>query len=240
MRSDELSFLQNLKQMEINLRPAQYEKLFTYLQKLLDANQTTNLTAITDYSLALIKHLLDSLLILKHDVFLKARRILDVGSGGGLPSIPLAICHPEKQFISLEATQKKVNFQSQVCQNLTIRNHLACWGRSEKYAHDPRHRETYDLVIARALAAANTLAELTLPFVVPSGHAIFYKAKDYQNELQTADPAITILGGRVTERVSIILPGHHGERNLIIVEKVKPSPFQYPRRPGLPQKSPLK
>jgi 16S rRNA (guanine527-N7)-methyltransferase len=240
MRFDELSFLQNLQEIEINLNPAQYKKLFTYLQKLLDANQTTNLTAITDYSQALIKHLFDSLLILKHDVFLKARRILDVGSGGGLPSIPLAICCPEKQFISLEATKKKVNFQSQICQDLTIPNHFACWGRSEEYAHDQRHRETYDLVIARALATANTLAELTLPFLALSGHAIFYKAKDYQNELQTAESAITILGCRILDRVSITLPGQYGERNLIIIKKVKPSPSQYPRRPGLPQKSPLK
>jgi 16S rRNA (guanine527-N7)-methyltransferase len=240
MRSDELNLINQFKQLNIQITSQQFEKLLAYLQKLLFTNQTTNLTAITDYSEALIKHLLDSLLILNQEVFINAYQIMDVGSGGGLPSIPLAICHPEKQFVSLEATRKKVNFQQQVASELGIQNHRALWGRSEEYAHDSRHREQYDLVLARALAATNTLAELTLPFVALNHYTVFYKAKDCFNELSTAEKAIKLLGGSVNAKIQINLPDDNGERNLIIIKKLKTTPNNYPRRPGLPQKAPLK
>jgi 16S rRNA (guanine527-N7)-methyltransferase len=240
MRPDEIRLIKHLQQLNIEITVAQYEKLFVYLQKLLITNQTTNLTAITDYSEALVKHLFDSLIILDQPVFINANNILDVGSGAGLPSIPLAICHPEKRFFSLEATRKKVNFQQQACEELDIKNHFVFWGRAEEYAHDRNHREQYDLVLARALAATDTLAELTLPFVALDQYAIYYKAKEYLSELQNAEKAIKLLGGLVIKSVKTDLPDENGTRSLIMIKKLNTTPKNYPRRSGLPQKAPLK
>jgi 16S rRNA (guanine527-N7)-methyltransferase len=240
MRPDELRFIEHLQQLSIQILTEQSLLLFAYLQKLLSANQTTNLTAIDNYTEALTKHLLDSLLITNQPIFQNAQRILDVGSGAGLPGIPLAICFPDKVFISIEATRKKINFQQQTCKELGIKNHHAIWGRSEELAHDPNHRENYDLVLARALAATDSLAELTLPFVTLNHYAIFFKAKDYLNELQNAKSALKLLGGSVSDVITIKLPDNHGVRNLLLIKKTNTTPNNYPRRPGLPQKSPIK
>jgi 16S rRNA (guanine527-N7)-methyltransferase len=240
MRPDELNFIKYLEQLNIQLTSSQYEKLFFYLHELLIANRTSNLTAINDYAEALTKHLYDSLLILNQEPFVAAHTILDVGSGGGLPGIPLAICHPKKNFVSIEATRKKVNFQLKVGKMLHLANHTALWGRCEEYAHNHDHREQYDLVLARALAATATLAELTLPFVAPKQYALFYKGKDYLNELEIAFPAIKRLGGSVSNIETVNLPDNTGVRNLIIIRKISASPTNLPRRSGLPQKKPLK
>jgi 16S rRNA (guanine527-N7)-methyltransferase len=240
MRPDELNLINDLKRLNIELTTTHYNQLFTYLHELLIANRTTNLTAISDYSEALIKHLFDSLLILNQPSFLTAHTILDIGSGGGLPSIPLAICHPEKHFISLEATRKKILFQQQVAEKLHLSSHTALWGRCEEYAHNPAYREQYDLVLARAVAPTVTLAEIALPFVAKNQYALFYKGRDYLNELEIANSTIHLLGGLVNDTVKINLPDNLGERNLIIIKKVTSSPPNLPRRSGLPQKAPLK
>jgi 16S rRNA (guanine527-N7)-methyltransferase len=240
MRPEEINFRNYIDKMEFKISDQKFQKLFAYLKMLLLANQTTNLTAITDYAEALIKHLYDSLLIINHPVFQDARLILDVGSGGGLPGIPLAICNPGKRFISLEATKKKANFQEKADNELEIKNHTVLWGRSEELAHDRNHREQYDLVIARALAATDTLTELTLPFVALNHYAVFYKAKEYAAEFENAQPALRLLGGLLKEVISFGLPDENGIRNLLLIKKLIPTPSKYPRRPGLPQKAPLK
>ena len=240
MNTAELEFIKQLQGLGCALPEAVYEKLFALIKRLLIANETTNLTAITDYSEALVKHLYDSLVILNLPVFQNASQIIDVGSGAGFPGIPLAICCPQKQFFSLEATAKKVNFQKAVCSELAVTNHTALWGRAEEAGNDVAQRETYDLVMARALAATATLAELTLPFVKPSGFAVFYKAKGYQEEIESAGTAIKTLGGQVAAVHNFILPDGSGERNIIVIKKTAPTPKKFPRRSGLPQKSPLK
>jgi 16S rRNA (guanine527-N7)-methyltransferase len=240
MKPEEIFIIKELEKIQIQISEATYTKLFSYIQHLLFVNKITNLTSITDYSNALIKHLYDSLVILKHPIFLRAQKIIDVGSGGGLPSIPLAICTPDKKFASIEATRKKVDFQKEICQDLHITNHIAIWGRAEELGQDPLHRQEYDLVIARALAATDILAELTLPFAKINGYTFFYKAKEYQNELIFADNAIKSLGGLYHSIIEIQLPANAGERNILILQKVKNTHAKFPRRPGIPQKTPIK
>jgi 16S rRNA (guanine527-N7)-methyltransferase len=240
MKPEEISIINELNRLQIKLPEATYQKLFSYIGQLLMANQTTNLTAITGYSEALIKHLFDSLIILKSPFFLEAKSILDVGSGAGLPGIPLAICCPEKHFVSMEATRKKVEFQRAVSQELHINNHTVIWGRAEELGNDSLYRQKFDVVVARALAATTILAELTLPFVKLNGFAFYYKAKEYQNELDAAANAMSILGGYYHSTLEIKLPDCAGVRNIIIIKKAKNTPMKYPRRPGIPQKNPIK
>ncbi|HYH03499.1 MAG TPA: 16S rRNA (guanine(527)-N(7))-methyltransferase RsmG [Bacillota bacterium] len=236
----ELDFISYQQQAGIQLEAPVYEKLFDFIKILLKTNETVNLTAITDYSEALMKHLYDSLVILNLPAYQNSSTILDVGSGGGIPGIPLAICSPEKTITSLEATSKKINFQKETGVQLNLTNHLPVWGRAEELGHQTEHREKYDLVIARALAATNTLIELTLPFIALSGYALFYKAKNYQDEITDAQTALQTVGGEIESVHNFKLPGESVERNIIIIKKVRSTPKKYPRRSGLPQKSPIR
>lgn len=239
MNQIETTFDNTLREAGIVLAPAVLERLFVFIRLLLDANETLNLTAITDYREALYKHLFDSLVILLRPEFQTARRILDVGSGAGIPALPLAVAAPDKTVVTLEATRKKVQFQEEACSRLGIDNCRPTWGRAEEAAHKETERESYDLVVARAVAATNVLAELTVPFAKPGGFIILYKARDYQAELEVSASAITTCGASVTQCLTVELPMNFGTRTLILLKKLFPTPATYPRRPGIPQKRPL-
>lgn len=228
-----------LNQIPLQITNDQSDQLMEYLRLLLRANQTTNLTAITDFNEALVKHIYDSLLIMTVPEFESAKSIIDVGSGGGLPGIPLAICNPRKKIASLEATQKKINFQIEVAQTLNLSNFFPVWGRAEALAKQSDHREQYDLAIARAVAPLNILAELTIPFVKLEGHAIFYKGKEAENEIFNGKYAVNILGAEICDTKSFILPYDYGARVLVILNKTNQTLSKYPRKPGVPQKRPL-
>ncbi len=222
-----------------NITDDQLKQLIEFIQILLTANQTTNLTAITDFDEAMVKHIYDSLLIMAIPEFQSANNIIDVGSGGGIPSIPLAICNPEKKIVSLEATQKKINFQTEAIRCLELKNLLPIWGRAEELAKHTSHREQYDLAIARAVAPLNILAELTIPFVKLQGEALFYKGKEAENELAKGEHAVKILGAEFSGIKSFTLPCNFGSRVIITFQKKQTTPSTYPRKPGIPTKKPL-
>lgn len=228
-----------LKDIEINLSNEQLIKLDQFIKILLQANQTVNLTSITEYNEAIVKHIYDSLIIMTIPEFKSAKTVIDIGSGGGVPSIPLAISNPGKSIISLEATQKKINFQNDTVRQLGLNNFTAIWGRAEDLAKQPEHRETYDLVIARAVAPLDILSELTIPFVKLNGSAIYYKGKEAENEIIKGTKAFNILGAEFYEAKSFTLPYSFGSRVLLIVQKKSITPSLYPRKPGVPQKKPI-
>ncbi|HOP74500.1 MAG TPA: 16S rRNA (guanine(527)-N(7))-methyltransferase RsmG [Bacillota bacterium] len=229
----------DLLQAGIALSEDIIEKLVRFIERLLEVNQYINLTAITDVKEALYKHLYDALLISTIEPFQRAERILDIGSGGGIPSIPLAIAFPGKQIYSLEATQKKVSFQETIKDELKIDNFHPIWNRAEILAHDTEHRERYDVVTARAVAAANILTELTIPFLKMDGYAIFYKGKEAATELDGAAGALTKMRAVPVAIYDYQLPYQYGERHLIVIRKNAVTPREYPRKPGVPQKKPL-
>lgn len=239
MNDSQSLFVVEIKKLAISLAPDALRKLFRYIDLLLAANKTTNLTAITDYQEALFKHLYDSLVIINYPAYSNAQRVIDIGSGAGLPCIPLAICSPEKQFVSLDSVQKKIKFQEQACQTLEINNIKPIWSRAEDFIRNYREREQFELAVARAVASLNVLAEITIPLLKINGYAMFYKGKDYQNELQAAKQAIVMMGGKVADVISSELPLEYGARSLIAIKKVKDTPLQYPRKAGILQKNPL-
>lgn len=233
-------FLAMLNTYGINISETAFRKNMAFIKLLLEANQTVNLTAITDYEEALYKHLLDALLITKLPLWKNASRIIDIGSGAGIPAIPLALADPDKIVVSMDATQKKVNFQQQTSLTLALTNLQPLWGRAEELGKQTVHREQYDLVLARAVASVNVLAELTIPFACPTkGFVCLYKGKDYHEELQSGQKAIETLGGKVVDCIETALPRNYGARSFIIIQKEKPTSTQFPRRTGIPQKNPL-
>lgn len=228
-----------LHETGIDLSDGQLVQLENFVTLLLTANKTVNLTSITDFNEAMIKHIYDSLIIMNTSEFRSAKTVIDVGSGGGIPCIPLAICNPNKSIISLEATQKKTNFQIETGRQLRLNNLTIIRGRAEEIARQAKHREQYDLVVARALAPLNILAELTLPFLKLQGWAIYYKGKEVENEICQGMGAIRLLGAELGETKSFMLPYNLGSRVLLILKKTSLTPSIYPRKPGIPQKRPI-
>ena len=166
-------------------------------------------------------------------------RTIDVGAGAGFPGVPLKIAMPTLRLTLLEATGKKAEYLRFLVKRLALTDVNVVKARAEEVGQDPAHRERYDLALARALAGMATLAELTLPLVRVGGLVIAQKGEDPSAEVEAAQKAIVTLGGRVKEIRPVAIPGLEGARHLVVLEKVSPTPPNYPRRPGMPAKRPL-
>ncbi len=212
------------------------EKLQTFCDFLLEKNKQFNITAIRDKEGVYEKHFADSLM--GKDYFYKNAKVLEVGSGGGFPSIPLKINDESLNFTLLEATGKKCEFLKQAKELLGFENFKVINGRAEEFAKNKDYRESFDMVTARAVAELNVLAELCLPFLKVGGIAVFYKMKS-QEELNRGIHSVKILGGEIIEIKDYTLYGVEGERNLIIIKKVSPTAEKFPREYKKIVKAPL-
>ena len=215
------------------LNEPQRAQLAEYRGRLLAANRKLNLTSIDDPDVVDARLIGESLALL--DLLPAfAATLLDIGSGGGVPGVPLAIGAPTVQVTLLDATQKKVDFLRTTADALALANVTALQGRAEELGRDPAHREHYDVVTARAVARLATLVELALPLLRVGGVALLPKGEAAVAELDEAGEALHELGGtgRLVTRDDPPL-------RVIVVEKTSPTPERYPRRTGLPQKRPI-
>lgn len=212
------------------------KKFDIYRSLLKEYNKAFNLTAITDDEEINVKHFLDS--VIKVDNFSTAAEVIEIGSGGGFPSIPIKIMREDLKMTLLEATGKKCGFLKTVADELGLKNVTVINGRAEELGNDSKYREKFDYAIARAVARMNVLSEYCMPFVKKSGSFIAYKGKS-EEELKEAEKAIEILGGKIKSVYKTELPLNSGERNIIEIEKIKNTPILYPRSNGKIKKSPL-
>ncbi len=229
------------REFGIDLEPVQLERFEAYYHHLVEWNARFNLTAITGYTEAQVKHFLDSLSVARAlpREQLAGKKLIDVGAGAGFPGMPLAIAFPNLQVTLLEATGKRVRFLDELVRALALENVRAIKGRAEELAHTPEYRERYDFATARAVADLPTLVEYTLPFVRVGGIFIASKSAGAESEVNAAAFAIDALGGQVRELVPVHLPTLDETRYLVVIEKVTPTPRLYPRQAGLPRKKPL-
>jgi 16S rRNA (guanine527-N7)-methyltransferase len=226
-------------QLGINLTEKQLEKFETYYRELIDWNKKVNLTSITGYEDVQIKHFLDSLTVFTVVPPGMDLRIIDIGTGAGLPGIPLKIVSPGIDLTLLEATAKKARFLGHLIGRLGLDGVSITNGRAEEIAYDERYREKFDLALARALAPLPVLIELTLPFCEVGGRCIAQKKGDIESEMAKSSRVIEMMGGKLTDVKPVELEGLKDKRYLIIINKIKPTPPQYPRRPGMPGKRPI-
>jgi 16S rRNA (guanine527-N7)-methyltransferase len=230
-------------EFQLNLTENQHQQFARYRTLLATWNDRLNLTTITDEREVVIKHFLDSLSVLVGLSGLPSPlspRLIDVGTGGGFPGLPIAIARPGWQMTLLEATAKKTDFLKVVVADLGLPNVTVQWGRAEELGHDPTHREQYDGAVARAVAELAVLVELCLPFVRPGGRFVAQKASKVEEEVARSHNALNLLGGQLLEVKHLVLPGLETEpRALVIISKTQPTPTKYPRRPGMPNKRPL-
>ncbi|HEX9896366.1 MAG TPA: 16S rRNA (guanine(527)-N(7))-methyltransferase RsmG [Dehalococcoidales bacterium] len=211
-----------------------------YYEELIDWNQRVNLTSITDYEQVQTNHFLDALTVtLSWQPKSPQVRVIDVGTGAGIPGIPLKIVFPQIQLVLLDATTKKAGFLRHIVGKLGLSDVEIVVGRAEEVAHQNQHREQFNIVLSRAVAELATLAELTLPFCAIGGLVIAHKKGDIQEEVQRAETATITLGGKLKEIRPVALPEFMDNRSLVVIEKVSPTPEKYPRRAGMPTKKPL-
>jgi 16S rRNA (guanine527-N7)-methyltransferase len=176
----------------------------------------------------------DSLVLLDH--LGAARRLVDVGSGGGLPGLALKLARPELAMTLVEADQAKAAFLVQACARLDLHDVDVVARRAEEVGHDPRYREAFDLAVARALAPMPVLVELCLPFVRVGGRLLAQKTE--KEDIDPALHAIQVLGG-VLEKVEPAPSAARATGTIVVVAKAHPTPARYPRRPGVPNRRPL-
>lgn len=239
MREVHEAFVAELSNIGLQVTERQLEQYETYFQWLVEWNEKMNLTAITDEHGVYFKHFYDSMTLLTVPTFKREGTLLDVGAGAGFPSLPVHIAAPEIRVTVLDSLNKRIGFLNELAATLGLPNFQAVHGRAEDFAKPGQWRGTYDQVTARAVARLNVLLELCLPYAKKGGYFYAMKGPDAENEVSEAKKALEVLGGRVVEIVKTELPGEAGTRNIIVVEKVKDTPKQYPRKAGTPSKSPL-
>jgi len=230
------------EKLGLHLTTQQLDKFRIYYQELIDWNRRINLTAITGYKEVQVKHFLDSLTVvpvIKQLINKEDFSLIDVGTGAGLPGIPLKIMLPEIELVLLEATTKKAGFLHHIKSKLGLNGVKIVVGRAEAIAHETQYREKFDLVLSRAVASLPALVELTLPFCAIGGKFIAQKKGNVDLEVRQAARAIKLLGGNLHKVEEVGLEEFTDERWLIVLDKVLPTPQQYPRRPGIPAKRPL-
>lgn len=207
----------------INLDEKQKKQFKEYYNLLKEYNNRFNLTAITEEREVYIKHFIDSVLSVE---LLKENSLIDIGSGGGFPALPIKIVKPEMAVTMVEATEKKCGFLNEVIKQINLDNTAVVYGRAEELAYNKEFREKFDNCTARAVARLNILAEYCLPFVKVGGIFIAYKGSA-EEELKQSQNAIKKLGGKVIECKKYMLDG--AERCLIVIQKEKKTDNIYPR-----------
>jgi 16S rRNA (guanine(527)-N(7))-methyltransferase GidB len=237
-------FQEDLKELGILLEETQIRQFIAYYRILKEWNSFMNLTAITEFQEVCKKHFVDSLSIVKIYDFMKSIngdgcRMMDVGTGAGFPGIPIKIVFPHVKVTLLDSLKKRVHFLDEVINRLGLEGMDAIHGRAEDYARTDRHREKYDLCVSRAVAHLSTLSEYCIPFVKVGGKFISYKSEKLAVEQSESGKAIAVLGGKITGQEEFTLPASDIYRNLLVIEKTKPTPKKYPRKAGIPAKEPI-
>lgn len=228
----------------IDFEPGDLDRLGRFLAMLLAANETMNLTAIKDPAEAWTRHVADSLTLLPALAQLSAgSRVIDVGSGGGLPGLPLAIVLPHLRFTLLDSTGKKAEFVRRAAAALGLSNVEVIADRAERLAHDRGaravegraggHREAYDAVIARAVGRLPTLLELTVPFAKVGAPLLLIKGEQADAEVAEAKGALHLL--KASHVQTIATP----TGRIVVIEKGAATPKLYPRADGEPKRVPL-
>ncbi len=233
-------FVRNdLTALGIDVTNAQLEQLAHFLDLLLDANEKVNLTSIRDRDEAWKRHIIDSLTSLPAFTALPEGRAIDVGTGGGLPGLPLAIMCPHLSFTLADATGKKVRIVEQIATELGLAHVIAVQQRAEQLGQDPTHRQVYDIAVTRAIGPMNVLLEYCLPLVKVGGAVVAMKGPSVERELDEAGDALATLGAGNVEVIEAYPEDFGVNTVIVLVAKERPTPKTYPRAPGVPKQSPL-
>lgn len=223
----------------LNFDEGKYNQFIKYKDLLKDWNEKVNLTAITEDLEIIKKHFIDSIKIFKFEPLKNLNRVIDVGTGGGFPGIPMKIVRPDMQMVLLDSLKKRINVLDDILNNIGINDVETIHGRAEDFGAQNSYREKFDAAVSRAVANLAVLCELCLPYVRVGGYFVALKGPSVDSEAAEAKRAIKELGGKLEEIIQIQIEGSDLEHNLVIIKKVKSTPKQYPRKAGIVSKKPL-
>jgi len=229
-----------LDELNLTYDEKQINQFASYMNGVLEWNEKVNLTAITEHEEFIAKHFIDSVLCTVFDEFKAAKSVIDVGTGGGFPGVPLAIMSPDKKFVLMDSLNKRLKIIDELTAEAEILNTETVHARAEELARNKAHREKYDVCVSRAVANLTTLSEYCLPFIKVGGYLLAYKGPDADQEIKEAEKAISILGGKLEKVEKCSLESFGLDHRILFIKKVKNTPAKYPRKAGTPSKEPLK
>ena len=215
---------------------AMFEIFYDYL---VAENEKYNLTAITEKTDVYVKHFIDSVLIQNLSFDFSNKKMIDIGTGAGFPLIPLKIMNPNLYINGLDSLNKRVSFIKSVCDQLDLTGVGLIHGRAEDFGQDKKYREQYDFAVSRAVAELRLLLEFVMPFVKVDGYFLAYKSIKTKTELEEASNALIQMKSKLIDTVEFMLPNDCGKREIMVIQKYGHIDKKYPRKAGVPKKSPL-
>lgn len=236
---NEKQFIEALAAKGIELSDEQIAQFRKYFELLVEWNEKMNLTAITDLEGVYLKHFYDSISPSFYFDFTKVQSVCDVGAGAGFPSIPIKICFPHLRVTIVDSLNKRITFLNHLSEELGLDHMEFVHARAEEFGQNTKYREQFDVVTARAVARLSVLSELCIPLAKQGGFFVALKAAAGAEELKDAKKAISTLGAALREEFSFLLPVEESERSLFVFDKMKQTPKKYPRKPGVPNKTPI-
>lgn len=210
-----------------------------YAQRMVEANRSVNLTAVTEPQEMAVKHFLDSISPVAHNLISPVARVVDVGCGAGMPGLPLKFALPGLRLTLLDSLNKRIRFIEGFLTESGLAEVRTVAARAEEAARLPDYREGFDAAVSRAVAGLGALCEYCLPFVRVGGLMIAYKGRSAPEEAKAAARAAKTLGGGSPRLFPVMLDGGSIEHYLVVIDKLSPTPPAYPRRQAKILKSPL-
>jgi 16S rRNA (guanine527-N7)-methyltransferase len=214
-------------------------KFEDYYNLLIEWNKKINLTAITEKEDVYKKHFVDSIKAISYSEIKGSKTLIDVGTGAGLPGIPIKIILPELEITLLDSLNKRVVFLEECIAKLRLDKISAFHGRAEDFAQDKRFREKFDIVISRAVANLPVLVEICLGFSKIGGYFVALKGPSINDELIVSDKVVKLMGGKVLGVRDVIFENTEFNHKILVIEKIKHTPRELPRKAGTASKNPL-
>lgn len=237
--NNEDMLIQGAQEMNINLDEDMVKQFNQYTKMLLEWNNKMNLTNIVEDKDIIVKHYLDSLAAINTGCIRDGHRVADIGTGAGFPGLPVKIVKKNINMLLVDSLNKRINFLKAVIDTLRLNGVETVHSRAEEVGQDPEYRETFDIVLTRAVAKINVLCEYTLPLLKIGGMFLCFKGPRPKEEIEEAENAVKVLGGKLVEVNNYTLPFSDISHSIVIFEKTKQSPTKYPRKAGKPAKNPL-
>ncbi len=215
--------------VDIEFNEDKYNKFIKYMELIKQWNEKVNLTSITEDEEIIKKHFIDSFKIYSFNEVKSSIKVLDVGTGGGFPGIPMKIMNPKIEITLLDSLRKRIDVLKDITDKLEMEQIELVHGRAEEFINKEKRRGYYHLVTSRAVANLRTLSELCLPYVKKGGYFISFKGPSAEQEYNDAKKAIKILGGELIEIKDSKIENSQLDHKLVIIKKIKETPKQYPR-----------
>lgn len=212
--------------------------ILQYSREFLAYNSHTNLISKNDEKVLFEKHIFDSLAINQFKKIINCKKLMDIGTGGGFPAVPIAILYPQINVLGVDSVGKKIKCINHIATTLKLKNLSAITSRTEELPENML--ESFDIITSRAVAPLNVILEYAIPYLKINGYFVAYKSKIVHEEIENAQNALKILNCKIEEIIDYKLPMEENfERNLVIIKKLKPTPRNFPRKTGTAKNNPL-